>query len=110
MGLTRPMASFGEELIRSASEALEIAQGMSSSNFILVPDEVDVDAIHKRKHMSQEHLAQTSGLATSAVRDWEQKRRAPDRTSRVPLTVIDRNPEAVSASLEVFAEQVDLKR
>lgn len=98
------MASFGEELIQSAREALEIAQGKAKPAFIHVPDEVDVAAIRKRKHMSQERFAQTFGLATSAVRDWEQKRRAPDRTARVLLTVIDRNPEAVSASLEVAAE------
>ncbi len=94
------MASFGDELIQSAREALAIAQGKAAPAFVFVPDEVDVAAIRKRKNMSQERFARTFGLAASAVRDWEQKRRAPDRTARVLLMVIDRNPEAVCASLD----------
>lgn len=35
-----------------------------------------------------------------AVRDWEQKRRFPDRTARVLLAVIDRHPEAVLDALD----------
>ncbi len=94
------MSNFGEELVRSAREALEIARGERKPAFVVVPEEIDVAAIRKRKHMSQERFARTFGLAPSAVRDWEQKRRFPDRTARVLLAVIDRHPEAVLDALE----------
>ncbi|MBS0573372.1 MAG: helix-turn-helix domain-containing protein [Proteobacteria bacterium] len=93
------MATFGEELIQSAREALDIARGNSAPAFVCVPDEVDVAAIRKRKKMSQGRFAETYGLSVSTVRDWEQKRRAPDRSARVLLTVIDREPRAVVAAL-----------
>jgi putative transcriptional regulator len=98
------MTMFGDELIQSAKEALVIARGEEKPAFVYVPEKVDVAAIRKRKRMSQERFAKTYGLAASAVRDWEQKRRAPDRTARVLLTVIDKKPEAVEESLEAFAD------
>lgn len=52
----RGVASFGDELIQSAREALEIAQGKATPAFVHVPDEVDVAAIRKRKNMSQERF------------------------------------------------------
>lgn len=94
------MPTFGKELVRSAREAMEIAQGARAPAFVVVPWEIDVAAIRKRKKMSQERFAKTFGLAASAVRDWEQKRRVPDRTARVLLFVIDQNPQAVTDALE----------
>jgi putative transcriptional regulator len=94
------MSTFGEELIKSAQEALQIAEGAVEPAFVHVPEKIDVAAIRKRKNMSQERFAKTFGLAPSAIRDWEQERRAPDRTARILLAVIDKNPEAVSSSLD----------
>ena len=38
-------------------------------------------------------------LDVSASQDWEQGRRVPDRATRVLLTVIDLDPEAVVRAL-----------
>jgi putative transcriptional regulator len=39
------------------------------------------------------------GFAIDAVQDWEQHRRMPDRTARILLTVIAREPAAVTRAL-----------
>lgn len=97
------MSEFGDELLRSAQEALEIARGTQEPAFVHVPETVDVAAIRKRTGLSQERFAREFGLAVSAVRDWEQRRRVPDRTARVLLTVIDRRQEAVRNALRADA-------
>jgi putative transcriptional regulator len=91
--------SFGVELLKSANEALEIAKGDAEPGFAYVPEEVDVAAIRRRKRMSQDKFAASFGLALGTLRDWEQKRRSPDRTARILLSVIDRDPEAVRRAL-----------
>jgi putative transcriptional regulator len=97
------MSEFGDELLRSAHEALEIVRGAQEPAFVHVPETVDVAAIRKRTGLSQERFAREFGLAVSAVRDWEQRRRTPDRTARVLLTVIDRRQEAVRDALRAGA-------
>jgi putative transcriptional regulator len=49
--------------------------------------------------MSQGRFAASFGLALGTLRDWEQKRRSPDRTARILLSVIDRDPDAVRRAL-----------
>ena len=44
-----------------------------------VPEKIDVRKIRSRLGLSQEAFAQTYGFALSAVRDWEQGRRKPER-------------------------------
>lgn len=56
-------------------------------------------AIRKRMKLSRRKFADRFGLDTRAVQDWEQGRRVPDRSARVLLTVIDRDPEAVVRAL-----------
>ncbi|MCB9949158.1 MAG: helix-turn-helix domain-containing protein [Rhodospirillaceae bacterium] len=63
-----------------------------------VPD-VDVKALRTARGMSQRELAAFYGFALSALRDWEQKRRRPDRAARVLLRVIEREPEAMERAL-----------
>jgi len=64
-----------------------------------VPETVDVKRIRKRLGVSQEAFAATYGFALSAVRDWEQGRRQPDRSARVLLKIVEKEPEAVSRAL-----------
>ena len=64
-----------------------------------VPTEIDVRAIRKRLGLTQAAFAARFGFTTAAVRDWEQKRRRPEASARVLLTVIDREPEAVRRAL-----------
>ena len=64
-----------------------------------VPASIDVKKIRTRLGLSQESFAQTYGFALSAVRDWEQGRRQPERSARVLLKVVEKEPDAVTRAL-----------
>ena len=93
------MPTFGKDLIKSANEALAIAKGEAEPAGIYVPESVDVAAIRKKQKLSQEAFADRYGLSVGTVRDWEQKRRSPDRAALILLSVIDREPDAVTRVL-----------
>ena len=71
-----------------------------------IPAEVNVKKIRRRLGLSQEAFAQKYGFALSAVRDWEQGRRTPERSARILLKIVDKEPEAVSRALA----EADLSR
>jgi putative transcriptional regulator len=48
---------------------------------------------------TREAFAMHFGLQLGTVRDWEQHKRKPDGAARVLLTVIEREPEAVTRAL-----------
>ena len=91
--------TFGKELLQSTHEALAIAKGEAEPAGVYVPESVDVAAIRKRQKLSQSAFADRYGLSVGTVRDWERGRRKPDRAAQVLLSVIDRNPEAVTRAL-----------
>ena len=66
---------------------------------IHVPTEVNVKKIRRRLGLSQEAFAQKYGFALSAVRDWEQGRRRPERSARILLKIVEKEPEAVTRAL-----------
>lgn len=64
-----------------------------------VPETIDVKKIRARLGLSQEAFAKTYGFALSAVRDWEQGRRRPERSARILLKIVEKEPEAVTRAL-----------
>ena len=64
-----------------------------------VPRKVDVREIRTRLGLSQEAFAEAYGFALSAVRDWEQGRRKPERSARILLKIVEKEPEAVTRAL-----------
>jgi putative transcriptional regulator len=64
-----------------------------------VPQSVDVKKIRRRLGFSQARFAATYGFALSAVRDWEQGRRRPERSARILLKIVEKEPEAVTRAL-----------
>ncbi|GGG34053.1 DNA-binding protein [Caldovatus sediminis] len=64
-----------------------------------VPEAVDVATLRHALGLSQAAFARRFGLDVTAVQAWEQGRRRPDRTARVLLAVIAREPEAVRRAL-----------
>jgi putative transcriptional regulator len=66
---------------------------------IHVPARVNVKKIRIGLGLSQESFAQTYGFALSAVRDWEQGRRQPERSARILLKVVEKEPDAVTRAL-----------
>jgi putative transcriptional regulator len=66
---------------------------------VAVPDKIDVVALRARLKLSQAEFARSFGLDLGAVQAWEQQRRRPDRTARILLAVITREPDAVMRAL-----------
>jgi putative transcriptional regulator len=64
-----------------------------------VPENIDVKRIRARLGLSQKAFAATYGFALSAVRDWEQGRRRPERSARILLKIVQKEPAAVTRAL-----------
>ena len=64
------------------------------------PVSVDVRKIREKLGLSQTGFAARFGFTTSAVRQWEHGRRVPHGPARVLLTIIAREPGAVSRALD----------
>lgn len=74
-------------------------KGKREDFVVHIPEEVNVKAIRHRLNLTQPKFAATFGFSVGRVRDWEQKRFPVDAPSRILLTVIDREPEAVLRAL-----------
>jgi len=95
------MSKVGESIIQGAIEALEFAQGKDNGSVAHVPSGIDVSAIRASMKMTQIQFAQQFGLSKCTIQDWEQGRRSPTDASRVLLTVLSKEPEAVKRALQV---------
>jgi len=71
---------------------------------LVPPVKVDVRSIREKLRLSQSEFAAHFGFTTAAVRQWEQGRRQPHGPARVLLTIIEREPGAVSRALKSAAE------
>jgi putative transcriptional regulator len=94
------MSKAGSKLIKSARQALAYARGEITKGFVAhVPEEVDVKAIRLGLGLTQPKFSSRFGFYVRAVQEWEQKRRKPERSARILLQVIAREPEAVKRAL-----------
>lgn len=94
------MSKAGSKLIKSAKQALDYARGETSEEFVAhVPEEVDVRSIRVALGLTQSEFSHRFGFDVRTVQDWEQKRRMPDRSARILLRIISRDPEAVQRAL-----------
>jgi putative transcriptional regulator len=90
-----------ERIMEGLDEARAYLDGTADKRRyrVHVPEKVDVKKIRRRLGLSQETFAQTYGFALSAVRDWEQGRRRPERSARILLKIVEKEPEAVTRAL-----------
>ena len=94
------MSKAGKRILASVRKARSFARGESSKGFVVhVPDEVNVRAIRRRLALSRVEFASRFGFSTAAVKEWEIGRRTPDRSARVLLKIVEREPEAVTRAL-----------
>lgn len=91
----------GKRLVTAAREAAAHLRGeITLTEYeVTVPETIDVAAVRGRLGLSQARFAAAFGLDVDAVQAWEQNRRRPDRTARILLAVIAREPEAVRRAL-----------
>jgi putative transcriptional regulator len=90
-----------EKIKAGLDNALSIARGEAdpATYRLHVPEVVDVKATRRALGLSQDAFAARFGFTVAAVREWEQGRRQPERSARVLLKVIAKEPEAVERAL-----------
>ena len=99
---SKPKASaLGRRLVTGLTEAVAHARGEIElpTYSLTVPEHVDVAKLRRRLGLSQNAFARAFGLDVTAIHAWEQGRRRPDRTARILLAVIAKEPEAVRRAL-----------
>ena len=99
---TRPRHSpLGRRLIAALDEAAAHLRGeIALTEYeVTVPGQADVPGLRAKLGLSQARFARAFGLDVATVAAWEQGRRRPDRTARILLAVIAREPEAVRRAL-----------
>lgn len=64
-----------------------------------VPVNVDVASIRKNFGLTQKEFADHYGFKLSALKEWEQGRRKPERSTRILLKVIAKEPKVVEKVL-----------
>ena len=97
------MTKAGERLLKSVRRARAYAKGETDEGFVVhVPNEVDVKAVRKKLDLTQQQFAARFGFSYDALRDWETKRRQPERAARILLAVISYEPDVVRKALGQF--------
>lgn len=94
------MSKIGTRLVAAMQEA--VAHSKAERNLrttAVAVSDVNVKALRRSQGMTQEDFAHTYGFALSALRNWEQGRRIPDRSARLLLLLIEREPELVKGVL-----------
>jgi putative transcriptional regulator len=83
------------KIMQGVEEARAYLEGTADKSRyrVHVPDTVNIKKIRRRLGLSQE------SFALSAVRDWEQGRRKPERSARILLKIVEKEPEAVTRAL-----------
>ena len=92
------MSAF-EQIAAGLNDAIAHTKGDASRAALHIAETIDVKAIRTANNMTQQVFAETFGFDTSAVKEWEQKRRQPERSARILLTMIAREPETVKRVL-----------
>ncbi|MHB8066808.1 MAG: helix-turn-helix domain-containing protein [Desulfobaccales bacterium] len=76
------------------------AQPITPDNVGRMKRTPQVKVIRRALGLSQEEFAARFHIPLGTLRDWEQSRKEPDAAARAYLTVIARNPKAVSDALQ----------
>ena len=99
--MTRKRTPLGREVEQALGEVLAHVRGEIDLPCRLIddPSAERIRELRKRMKLSRQQFADRFGLDVRALQDWEQGRRVPDRSARVLLTVIDRDPDAVARAL-----------
>lgn len=86
-----------EQLLKGASEAIEIAKsnrGRRKPKW-LPPSKQDISDLRKAMKLSQAEFADLFGFEVSSVRNWEQGRTQPEGAARQIFWMIKSDPVSV---------------
>jgi putative transcriptional regulator len=84
-----------DKIMAGLAEAEAFLAGEGKGAVVNVIPAVDVRAIRKKIGGSRESFSARFGLDARAVQDWEQRRRTPDRSTRVLMLMIENEPKVV---------------
>ncbi len=84
-----------DDLVAGLEDVRDYKTGKREGFVAHVPEQVDVRSIRAKVKHTQASFAKTYGFSVSAVRDWEQGRRQPERAARILLAMIAEAPETV---------------
>jgi putative transcriptional regulator len=94
------MSKFSRDLMQGTEEAAAFAEGKKSGARVHVVEVPDVRAIRRQLHMSQQRFAETYRMPLPTLKNWEQRRRAPDAPAAAYLQAIARQPKAIKEALQ----------
>lgn len=86
--------------IEAAAKADRDNRPLSTADLRRMKRTPQVKIIRRALGISQEDFAARYHIPLGTLRDWEQGRVVPDQAARAYLTVIARDPEAVSRALD----------
>ena len=99
----RPMRPMSEAEIMAAALSDPDAQPRSSAQLARMKHTPRAKLIRRALGLTQEEFAGRFRIPLGTLRDWEQGASEPDQAAQAYLTVIARNPEAVSKALNPAA-------
>jgi DNA-binding XRE family transcriptional regulator len=74
------------------------------------PDSVDVRAVRGHLNMTQSEFAARFAFDLNTVQNWEQGRNRPDRSTRILLCMIEKNPAIVEETIRTLGRSAVAKR
>jgi putative transcriptional regulator len=86
-----------DKIAAGLEDAIAFAGGDEARARIVEP--VDIKAVRNRLGKTQGQFSNEFKLPIGTLRDWEQHRREPDTGSKVYLSMIEADPEAVKQIL-----------
>jgi putative transcriptional regulator len=87
------------EAINQAALADRDAQPLTKSDFARMKRTPQTKIIRRALDLTQEEFSERYHIPLGTLRDWEQGRAEPDQPTRAYLTLIARDPEHVSRTL-----------
>ena len=102
--------SIGAEIIEGLEQAVSFMEGDEVESVrvheVDVPDNIDVDvkAIRAQLGLSQEDFARAYGFSVHTLRKWEQRKRTPEKPTRLLLLMIRDMPEVVNRYLRQLGD------
>ena len=67
---------------------------------VQAPEKVGVSKIRKQLGLSQRKFAESFGFSVRTVQEWESGRRTPERTARILMALIAKQPDFVARTLQ----------
>ncbi len=96
------MKKLAEEIIAGFEDAIAHAKGDKSrgTETIFTVSRIDVKSIRQKTGLTQNAFSQLFAINIKTLQDWEQYRRNPSSAARLVLTLIDKHPSTVKATIK----------